>query len=209
MSAAQPPADYDRNVFINCPFDEDFMPLFETIVFTVLIAGFKPRCALEAGNAGQFRLERIMAIIADCKYAVHDLSRTELNQRGLPRFNMPLELGIDLGCREFGDSRKQSKRLLIMDRLKNRYQEFISDISGQDIVAHSASPKRVSGLVRDWLRGESGVSTIPGGDYMFKRYSAFQRDLPDLRRFLRLDVSRLAFVDLAYVMRIWLEENEK
>jgi len=209
MSAARPSADYDRNVFINCPFDEEFMPLFETIVFTVLIAGFKPRCALEAGNAGQFRLERIMGIISECKYGVHDLSRTESNAKGLPRFNMPLELGLDLGCREFGNRHQKSKRLLIMDRFKNRYQEFISDISGQDIVAHSTSPRKVSGLVRDWLRGESGVSSIPGGDYMFKRYSVFQRDLPALRSFLRLDVRRVAFVDLAYVMRIWLEENEK
>jgi hypothetical protein len=38
-----------------------------------------------------------MDIISGCKYSIHDLSRTELDKTTrLPRFNMPLELGLDL-----------------------------------------------------------------------------------------------------------------
>jgi hypothetical protein len=201
-------AGYDRNVFINCPFDEQYRPLFEGIVFSVMIAGFRPRCALEASNAGQFRLEKIMGLVASCKYGVHDISRTESNPKGLPRFNMPLELGLDLGCREYAAD-QSAKRLLIMDRSKHRYQEFISDISGQDIMAHGNRPKTVIRVVRDWLRAESGEETIPGGDYMHRRYLVFREELPALRRRLRLDLRRLPFVDLAKAMRTWLEENEQ
>jgi len=28
-------AEYQRNVFVNCPFDADYQPLFQAIVFTV------------------------------------------------------------------------------------------------------------------------------------------------------------------------------
>ena len=96
-------AGFERNVFINCPFDNNYSELFEALVFTVQISGFRPRCALEAGNAGKARLDRIVDIISECKYGIHDLSRTELdNLHGLPRFNMPLELGLDIGASRFG-----------------------------------------------------------------------------------------------------------
>ncbi len=201
------PAEYKLNVFINCPFDEEYRPLFEAILFTVQMAGFKPRCALEASNAGQNRLNKIMRIIMECNYGIHDISRTELNNNGLPRFNMPLELGIDLGCQNFGSARLKSKRLLIIDRHQNRYREFISDISGQDVEAHARRPKQVINRVRNWLRVESN-NNMPGGDYIYKRYRRFQRDLPLLLKALDLDLEELPFADFTYTIRIWLEENE-
>ena len=94
------PPGFNRNVFINCPFDDTYLPLFRTIIFTVHDMGFRARCALEASNAGNVRIDKIQNIIAECKYSIHDLSRTQLDRRHrLPRFNMPLELGIDLGCK--------------------------------------------------------------------------------------------------------------
>jgi hypothetical protein len=122
--------DFTINVFINCPFDQDYHPLFYSIVFTVLLAGFRPRCALEASNAAVFRLQKIRNIISECKYGIHDISRTELTSKGLPRFNMPLELGIDYGSKEFGNSRHRSKSFLVMDRTPHRYEHFISDLKG-------------------------------------------------------------------------------
>jgi len=37
-----PPDEYEQNVFINCPFDDDYAPLFEAIVFAINDAGFRP-----------------------------------------------------------------------------------------------------------------------------------------------------------------------
>ena len=37
---------YDENVFINCPFDGEYQPLFRALVFAVQICGFVPRSAL-------------------------------------------------------------------------------------------------------------------------------------------------------------------
>ena len=85
-------SDYSKNVFINCPFDSDYDPLFDAMVFAVRVCDFIPRCALEEGDASQVRIEKIYDIIADCRYGIHDISRTELDEDSeLPRFNMPLE----------------------------------------------------------------------------------------------------------------------
>lgn len=89
---------YDVSVFINCPFDDDYRPLFYAVVFAVYDCGLVPRCSLEVSNAGNVRIHKIVSLIKDCRWGIHDLSRTELNPNGLPRFNMPLELGIFLGA---------------------------------------------------------------------------------------------------------------
>ena len=87
-------------VFINCPFDSQYTPLFEALVFAVSDCGFRARCALEVDDASQVRIEKIYKIIATCKFGIHDISRTAPNPAtGLPRFNMPLELGIFLAAR--------------------------------------------------------------------------------------------------------------
>jgi len=63
------------SVFINCPFDREYWPIFEGIVFCIIRCGFVPRCALEEADSGQVRLEMIQRIIRNCQYTIHDLSR--------------------------------------------------------------------------------------------------------------------------------------
>lgn len=54
-------------------------------------------------DAGQARISKIYDLIRRSKYSIHDISRTELDpDHSLPRFNMPLELGIFLGAKEYG-----------------------------------------------------------------------------------------------------------
>jgi hypothetical protein len=95
--------DYGRCVFINCPFDDGYKQLFETTIFSVFDCGYIPRCALEVYDSGQVRIEKIFKLIAGCRFGIHDISRTELDAHSqLPRFNMPLELGIFLGAHASG-----------------------------------------------------------------------------------------------------------
>jgi hypothetical protein len=87
--------NYLNNVFINCPFDSDYLELRNALVFTIFDCGFIPRCALEEDDGGMVRFEKIKQIIKESKFGIHDLSRTELDiENYLPRFNMPLELGV-------------------------------------------------------------------------------------------------------------------
>lgn len=125
---------YDYDVFINCPFDFEYRPLLYALVFAVHDCGFRARSTLEIDDAGQVRIENIYSLIRDCRFGIHDISRTEPDEtHGLPRFNMPLELGVFLGAAKFGRGRQREKRCLILDRERYRYQKYISDIAGQDI----------------------------------------------------------------------------
>jgi hypothetical protein len=46
-------------VFINCPFDPEYQPLLEAVVFCVTACGFLPRCTLEETDAGEVRIDTI------------------------------------------------------------------------------------------------------------------------------------------------------
>jgi hypothetical protein len=199
--------DYNVSVFINCPFDEKYKPLFEAIIFTVQIAGFKPRCAREISNAGETRLEKLLQMIGRCRLAVHDISRTQLGSNGLPRFNMPLELGLDIACRKFGTKAHRRKSLLVLDMTPHRYQKFISDIAGQDVTAHSGSQKQIVRQVRDWLA--TFDSNIPGGAYIYQRFRRFRMDTPTLCKIRKLNPAELTFGDFTKIIRVWLEETER
>lgn len=74
-------------------------------------------------DGGQTRIDKLYGLIEACRYGIHDLSRTELDKTyRLPRFNMPLELGIFLWAKRYGGSKQKQKRLLILDIEPYRYQ---------------------------------------------------------------------------------------
>lgn len=203
------PPDYDDNVFINCPDDEAYKPLFHAIVFTVIDCGFNARCALEERYSAQNRLSKIEKIISECKYGIHDISRTELDQQSyLPRFNMPLELGIFLGAIKFGQHHQKNKKCLILDREPHRYQQFVSDIGGQDIASHNDDQKKVMTCVRDWLLDASRKTYLPSGCFIWDDYIDFQAKLPGFCQSLRLDMGQLTFLDYATLVAEWLKLAE-
>ncbi|UCH97716.1 MAG: hypothetical protein JSV88_12935 [Candidatus Aminicenantes bacterium] len=101
---------YTENVFINCPFDGSYLPVFHAIIFTVSDCGYSPRCSMEIEDSSEVRIDKIAKIISECKYGIHDISRTDLDKNtNLPRFNMPLELGMFLGAKRFGDDEQRKK----------------------------------------------------------------------------------------------------
>jgi hypothetical protein len=166
--------------------------------------------SLEASNAGNVRIDKIQDIIALCKYSVHDLSRTQLDRiHRLPRFNMPLELGLDLGCKRFGKEHEQEKVVLVMDIEPHRYQRFISDISGQDVYAHGGTQRGTVNEIREWLRPELDPRRviIPSGAEILTRFRKFKRALPAICAKLHWDSDRLRFLDYAYAVASWINAN--
>lgn len=196
--------EYDKGVFINCPFDRAYLKLFHSIVFAVIHCGFRARCAQEIDDGAQVRIEKIASIISSCRFGIHDLSRTELDRLNrLPRFNMPLELGLFLGAKRFGELRQRLKSCLILDRQPHRYQKFISDIAGQDIRTHHRTERRAIAAVRDWL-SVSSRRPLPGGTLIFRRYAEFNRKLPALCKELGLRRSEMTFNDYANIVTSWV-----
>jgi len=203
-----PSADYERNVFVNCPLDEEYRHLFEAVVFGIHDCSYIARCALEVDDASEVRIEKITKIIGDCRYGIHDISRTAADAAtDLPRFNMPLELGLFLGAKRFGRSEQKLKICLILDVERYRYQKFISDIAGQDIAAHSGDSGTAIRIVRDWLSNATPKPIrIPGGSAITSRYVAFRKELPALCERVHLRVDELTFKDYVAQVEEWLKD---
>lgn len=199
-------ADYERNIFLNCPFDDDYQPIFRAVMFAVLTCGFHARCALEADDGGEVRITKIHRLIRDSQHGIHDISRTDLDEAtGLPRFNMPFELGLFLGAREFGAGKQQHKRALILDVERYRYQKYCSDIAGQDIKAHEGDPQKAIRAVRNWLiTALAGDELLLSATTIIHRYEEFTSDLPDVCEELMLDVDDLQFVELRSLAEEWV-----
>ena len=199
---------YAESVFINCPFDANYKPLFHAIVFVVFDCGYVARCTMEIDDASQVRVEKISRIVQESKFGIHDISRTELDSgTGLPRFNMPLELGMFLSAKRFGDDRQKLKVCLVLDREPYRYQSFISDIAGQDIRPHFDTPGKAIKIVRNWLSDSSRRKTIPGGKEICRRYDRFREDLPDLCDAIKIEEDEMTFNDYAHLVSEWLKVN--
>jgi hypothetical protein len=196
---------YDENVFINCPFDGDYQPLFRALVFAVQFCGFVPRSALELDDGSEVRIGKIIRIIAESRYGVHDLSRTELDVASqLPRFNMPLELGLFLGAKYYGVGLHQAKAAIIFDREQYRYQAFCSDIAGQDVRAHNGGDAELIRAVRNELATWRPERFMPGGGAIYSQYRRFTRALPRMAAKTRLREHELNFNDLTRIIDEWL-----
>jgi hypothetical protein len=179
----------------------------DAIVFAIFDCGFVPRCALEANGGHDVRFDKIQRLIGQSKFGIHDISCTELDAiTRLPRFNMPLELGVFLAARRFGDKRQKQKSCLILDRAPYRYREFISDISGHDISAHTDDPFEAIRCVRDWLRGASNRK-IPGGKAIADRYRQFRADLPATCAAINSNPGELTYIDYTNVVSQWLKST--
>jgi len=179
-----------RSIFINCPFDPEYKPLFRAICFTILACGYAPRCALDYSDSGAVRFAEIVKMITECGLSIHDISRVELDKTSkLPRFNMPLELGADLGLRLEGPARQKTRKILILDTEAHRYDQTLSDISGMDIEAHGNDVGRVIKQVRDWLstNHDKRVTVLPGSSAISADYDAYLKIAPDVIAGLRLD----------------------
>ncbi|WP_420129277.1 hypothetical protein [Longimicrobium sp.] len=201
---------YDNSVFINCPFDLAFRPLFEAVAFAVYDCGFYPRSALEVEDSSEARIEKIIRIIAECRLAVHDISRTQLDRHSrLPRFNMPLELGIFIGAKAFGTGVHRRKAAIVLDTDRYRYQKYISDIAGQDIRAHGRSPVQMIQQVRDFLVTHCGEGVLlPGGDKIVDRYLTFRGGLSEMCAEAHLPPpEQLTFRDMTTLVVAWLRRN--
>ncbi len=68
-----------ENVFINCPFDNQYFPLLKAQLFALINIGKKPRIS-ETTDSGEVRLHKIKELMLESKCSIHDLSRIGLSR---------------------------------------------------------------------------------------------------------------------------------
>lgn len=173
-------------VFLNCPFDDAYVPLLSAMIFTTVTCGFQPRSALEDDGAGLMRFDRLCSLVRSCDIGIHDLSRTESSTEGLPRFNMPLELGLFLGARAFGGPRQKQKATLLLVKDHHTMGRYLSDLASVDPVADGGTPhgavEAVRGFFQRTLVASGSARRLPGAVAIHARFVAFQKALPKMAK---------------------------
>ena len=167
----------NRSVFVNCPFDEDFKPCFEALLFAIAACGYRVRCALEDDDGANLRFDKLIQLIRQSPRTIHDLSRVELSETALPRFNMPFELGLAMGARRFGNRDQRKKTALIMVREKFELPRYLSDLAGGDQHAHSNNPSKVIEIVSRYLHKTPEGGHLPGPKWLAESFALFKDDV--------------------------------
>jgi len=194
---------FEDNVFINCPLDLQYYALLRPILFTTIYLGLTPKIAIGRTDSGESRLSKIIHLIGESQFAIHDLSRIEASHAAeVFRLNMPFELGIDFGCRQFGQGQHRTKRCLMLEAQQYRYQAALSDLAGSDISAHNNDPRLVATIVRNWLAPVCRPGAV-GAAQIWQHFVSFtgenERRLK-ARGYSRKDIQELSIPDLIQCM---------
>jgi len=202
---------FESNVFINCPFDKFYVRLLQPLIFTVVYLDLNPLVS-ETKSSGQVRVERIKKLILNSKYSIHDISRSEaLQGRDLPRFNMPFEMGLDLGCQSFGKSKLNFKKSLVLEKTKYHYQKVISDIAGQDIESHNDNPEELIRKVRNWFAAVLN-SHQPSPTLIWDSYNDFLDRMSEQLKaeaFSKDDIESLPVSNFVILAKQWIGLHRK
>lgn len=171
--------EYGKSIFINCPFDDEYREIFLGILFTTIYLKYTPRLALDSTDSGQIRINKIVTLITESKFGIHDLSRMVSSKKGEHyRMNMPFELGIDYACQNIHTDKFPDKKILILDSEQYRYQKAISDLSGCDIKKHHNNVIEAIKSIRDWLVNVD-LDRALSGNGIWALYNDFQAYLYD------------------------------
>lgn len=202
---------FEKSVFINCPFDKDYEPILQAMLFCIVYLGFQPRLATELTDSAEDRLSKICTLIETSKYSIHDLSRCQATKnRQISRLNMPFELGIDYGCRKYFGSGRTEKRILILEEKQFRYRTAISDLSGCDIQAHDGKFEQALRKVRNWLGMETD-KPAKGASFILGKYADFQEwhyETQLAAGHNEEDIKDYPTKELLDAMRKWVREGE-
>jgi hypothetical protein len=165
---------FEKNVFINCPFDEEYLDLLRPLLFTILYLGLDPQIS-ETKDSNDIRINKIKTLIRSSKFSIHDISKSgPMHQDEYPRFNMPYELGLDIGCKEYGGKKFGKKRCLILESNRYLYQRVLSDIAGQDISSHDKNPEKLIQEVRNWFAKILIGIPLTAPNKIWEKYNEFK-----------------------------------
>ena len=163
-------------VFLNIPYDRQFENLYLAYIAGLSTFGLIPRATLEIPTS-QRRLDRILKLIEECGYSIHDLSRVQLDRRRprVPRFNMPFELGLAVA---HAASHRQHA-WYVCEAVSHRVDKSLSDLGGTDVRIHGGTIRGVFAALCDVFvrKGQQ-----PSVQEMYRIYRVLRRTLPRIMK---------------------------
>jgi hypothetical protein len=206
-------AEFENNVFINCPFDGSYVRLLRPLLFVVTFLGFCPKIASERSDSFESRIHKIRELILSSKFSIHDLSLLQAAEKNeLYRMNMPFELGIDYGCQAFSKGRQAEKKCLIIAKAKYDYVKALSDLSGVDIKSHGGKPVQLVRAVRDWFVETVELPAVPGATSIWLQFNGFMSDFYNQRKqegFSTKDLSFMPVPEFIGFIRQWVRTERE
>jgi hypothetical protein len=183
------------------------------MLFTLVYAGLVPRLASEKSDSLEHRLEKIVHLIKECKYSIHDLSRLKAAKaKELFRMNMPFELGIDYGCRRTATNYMSSKRSLILETRKYEIQKALSDLNGVDIKNHNDNPFRAVQALQHWLIETVGLMDADSPTVIWKNFSDFNSHFYQRRKaqgYTKNDLKMMPVPQYIRFITQWLDPKRR
>jgi len=172
----KPPAFSRLSVFLNVPYDHTFQHLYLAYIAGLAAKGLTPRATLEIPG-GVRRLDRILDLMATCRYSFHDLSRVEVDTRRpvTPRFNMSFELGLAVAWERLHPKGEHS--WFVFESKERRVLKSLSDLAGTDVYGHGGT---VNGLFRQLGNALVRIESQPSVQDMHFVYDGLRRALPGL-----------------------------
>ncbi len=161
------------DVFLNIPYDKKFEKAYLAYIAGLSAFGLIPRATLEL-PASLRRLDRILALMRACPFAIHDLSRVELDRTPprTPRFNMPFELGLSVAWAKFG---ARPHAWFVFESRKFRLAKSLSDLNGTDVYVHEG---RINGIFRELCNAFVRRDQQPSVQQMGRIYRDLRKSLP-------------------------------
>lgn len=204
--------DFFKNVFINCPFDSQYTKLLRPILFTIIYLGYNPRIASERSDSSEARFIKICELISESKFSIHDISRLKASKKsGYSRLNMPFELGVDIGCKLFGNDKVKTKRCVIFEKERYSYQKALSDLSGFDVKAHNNRPKKIIEELSNWFFEIDGIMA-DSPTIIWDNFHLFMTDFEltaTTKGYEKKDIQKMPVPKIMYFIKEWLSPSKK
>src|SRR5258708_3756150 len=145
---AQRLTDSAASVFLNIPYDAGFENLLLAYISAISAFGFTPRATL--GIPFNRRLDRILSLIAESEYSIHDLSRVQADRTSprTPRFNMPFELGLTVALKS---TKLPNHAWVVCESVQRRLNKSLSDLDGTDPYIHGGRVPCVFRELCNWV----------------------------------------------------------
>ena len=206
---SSPHQDFEKNIFINCPFDTEYLILLQPILFTILYFGFNPKIAFERSDSGEQRIDKICKLIEISKFSIHDLSRLQAMEKDeFYRLNMPFELGIDYGIRKISGNFLKEKKFLILEKDKYNYPKALSDLSGVDIKNHNNDASKVIRAIRNWFIETVKLKQIKPASVVWDDFNFFMADFDKERKnegYKKEDIYNMPIPEFVDFVKEWIE----
>ena len=117
-------------VFLNYPFDDDFVPYSDALHFGTIAANLIPVCLFDQSTQDTPRILNLFNAIRYSRYSVHDLSRIKgEGKENFSRHNCPIELGMAFFHKS---SQPTSHYVAFCVDTPYDYQAAASDLAGLD-----------------------------------------------------------------------------